>query len=127
MLVRERMSAPAVTVRPDMDYKKALDLMQSQKLHHVPVVDAAGKLVGIVAERDLLLGAMHYMGSRVDVSEIMHKGVVTATPTMNIAEAAKLMIDKSIGGLPVVEGGAVVGIITETDIFKTFVEMTARG
>lgn len=125
MLVRDRMSIHPITIRADVDYKTALKLMQNHALHHVPVLDAAGALVGIVAERDLLLAAMHYLQCTVEVSEVMHHDVVTATPDMPIAKAATLMVRHKIGGLPVIDGPrGVVGIITETDIFRAFVEMS---
>lgn len=123
MLVRNHMSTPAVTVLPDTDYKMALKVMQENALHHLPVVDAGGNLVGIAAERDLLLAAAHYLQSAVEVGDIMHRCVVTATPDMSVAEAALLMVDKRIGGLPVVDHAKqVVGIITETDLFKALVK-----
>jgi len=128
MLVRDRMSAHPVTIRSDADYKAALKMMEEHDLHHIPVLDAGKKLVGIVAERDLLLAAMHHMMSVVEVGEVMHRGVVTATRNMPIAEAAALMVDHRIGGLPVVDGRQrVVGVITETDIFRAFVEMQGAG
>jgi len=118
------MNARPITIRSDADYKAALKLMQDQQLHHVPVLDADKKLVGIVAERDLLLAATHHLQSAVEVGEVMHRGVVTATPAMPIGEAAALMVDHRIGGLPVVDDRqGVVGVITETDIFRAFVEM----
>ena len=122
MLVRNHMSTPAVTVRPDADYKVALKLMQDNALHHLPVVDAGGNLVGIAAERDLLLAAARFLQSEVEVAEIMHRGVVTATPDMSVSDAAALMVGKRIGGLPVLDPGKqVIGIITETDLFKALV------
>lgn len=123
MLVRDRMSSRPVTIRSDADYKNALTLMQEHALHHVPVLDARKKLVGIVAERDLLLAATRHLQSAMEVAEVMHRNVTTATPEMPIAEAASLMVDNRIGGLPVVDGeDHVVGVITETDIFRAFVE-----
>jgi acetoin utilization protein AcuB len=123
MLVRDRMSAHPVTIGHDADYKVALKLMEEHRLHHVPVLDARRKLVGIVAERDLLLAATRHLQSAIEVAEVMHPNVTTATPDMPIAEAASLMVDNRIGGLPVVdENEYVVGVITETDIFKAFVE-----
>jgi acetoin utilization protein AcuB len=117
------MSKPAVTIRSDADYKAALRAMERNSLHHLPVLDAAGKLVGMAAERDLLLAAMRYLQSNVEVGEVMHRGIVTTTPGMSLASAAKLMASERIGGLPVVdEAGALVGIITETDILKAFAE-----
>lgn len=123
MLVRDRMSSSPVTIRSDADYKNALTLMQEHALHHVPVLDARKKLVGIVAERDLLLAATRHLQCAMEVAEVMRRNVMTATPEMPIAEAASLMVDNRIGGLPVVDGeDHVVGVITETDIFRAFVE-----
>jgi len=122
MLVREHMSTPAVTVRTDSDYNTALRLMDENALHHLPVVDGGGALVGIAAERDLLLAATRYLGAAIEVGEVMHRGVVTAAPEMPIAKAADLMVRNRIGGLPVVDGGGqLMGIITEADIFRALV------
>ena len=127
MLVSDRMSKHPVTIRADADYKLALNLMQDHAMHHVPVLDAGDKLVGVLAERDLLLAAMHYLQSVIEVSEIMHRNVVTASPDMPISEAAMLMVNNKIGGLPVLNGNQrVIGIITETDIFKAFVELLSQ-
>ncbi len=128
MLVRDRMSKHPVTIHTDADYKLALKLMQDHAMHHVPVLDAGDKLAGVLAERDLLLAAMHYLQSAIEVSEIMHREVVTTTPDMPISEAAMLMVNNKIGGLPVLDGNQrVVGIITETDIFRAFVELLSQN
>jgi len=117
------MSKPAVTIASDADYKTALKLMQENALHHLPVVDANGNLVGIAAERDLLLAATHYLQSAVEIGDIMHRGVVTVSPEMPVTDAASLMIDRRIGGLPVVDKAeGLIGIITETDIFRALVK-----
>ena len=123
MLVRERMSAPVVTVSRETDYQQALQLMQEKQLRRLPVVDRERRLVGIVAERDLLLAATRYPRAGVDVGEFMATDIVSATPDMDIGAAARLMLEHRVGGLPVLEGGALVGIITESDIFRRFVEM----
>jgi len=128
MLVRNHMTARPVTLQADSDYKSALRLMQDCMIHHLPVVDSAKRLAGIVAERDLLLAAFHYLGSSVEISEVMQCNVVTVKPETPVAEAAQLMIKHTIGGLPVIDRkGHVVGVITETDIFRAFVDMHARG
>ena len=128
MLVRDRMSTHPVTINADADYKTALKLMQDRALHHVPVLDSENRLVGIVAERDLLLAAMHYLQAAIEISEVMHRNVVTATPDMPITEAALLMVNNKIGGLPVMDGNQrVVGVITETDIFRAFVDILREG
>lgn len=125
--VRDLMTTPVVTVKPDSNYMNALRLMQDRKLHHLPVVDATGNLVGILAERDLLVGAMHFMQNPVEVEEVMHRGVVTVKPETPVSEAAKLMVDHGIGGLPVMDEAAhVIGIVTEKDLFRAFVQMLAK-
>jgi len=118
MLVREHMSSPAVTIRTDADYKSALKLMQEKSMHHLPVVNPGGELVGIAAERDLLLAAATFLQAGVEVGDVMHRGAVVATPDMPVVDAAKLMMGNKIGGLPVMDGHKLVGIITETDVFK---------
>jgi acetoin utilization protein AcuB len=122
MQVSDCMSTPPITIGPDSVYHKALELLQAHKLHHLPVVDGYGKLVGIIAERDLLLAASHYVQNPVDVAEVMHRDVITATPDMPMAEAARLMIDHKIGSLPVVDSERrLVGIVTESDVFRAFI------
>ena len=122
MLVRDCMSAHPVTVQDGADYKIDLKLMQDHALHHIPVLDDRQKLVGIVAERDLLLAATHHMQSAVDVGDVMHRGVITTTADTPVDQAAALMVDHRIGGLPVLDAGSrVIGVITESDIFRAFV------
>ena len=123
MIVAQRMSSPAVTVRADVDFQSALALMQERRLRRLPVVDAAGAVTGMVAERDLLVAAMRFLQSRVDVADIMQRDVVTVAPATPIQDAARLMLEHHIGGLPVVDDGRLVGVITETDIFRRFVEL----
>lgn len=125
--IRERMSTPPITVQADSSYQRALRLMDEHRLHHLPVVNRTGLLVGIVTERDLLLAAAHYGTADIEVTEIMHKGALTASPEMTIAQAAQLMLQKRIGGLPVVDAQQqVIGVITETDLLKAFVEMLGQ-
>jgi acetoin utilization protein AcuB len=123
MLVKDRMSAPPVTIGADTSFQQALALMQEHGIRRLPVVDDAGRLIGIVAQRDLLIAALRYLQSRVEVTEVMATRVIVATPDMPLTRVATLMLENKIGGLPVVEGGKVVGIITESDIFRCFVEL----
>ncbi len=128
MRVSERMSAPAITISPELSHHSALRLMQEHSMHHLPVVGADGQLLGIVAERDLLLAVAHYVQNPVEVAEVMKRDVVTVAPEMSLTEAASLMVRNKIGGLPVLgPDGRVVGVITETDIFATFVAMAEAG
>jgi acetoin utilization protein AcuB len=108
--------------------------MRQNQVRRLPVLDKEGRLVGIVSEKDLLYASpspatslsiyeMHYLLTQLRVTELMTADVVTVTPDTPLEEAALIMADNKIGGLPVVEGSALVGIITETDIFKVFLEM----
>jgi len=134
MLVSERMTRRPITVPPDEPITEALALMHQEKIRRLPVVDKRGNLVGIVAEKDLLYASpspattlsvyeMHYLLARVPVREVMTERVITVEEDVVLEEAARIMADNKIGALPVLHAGRLVGIITETDIFKTFVEM----
>lgn len=134
MLVGERMTSPALTIGPEMGVQDALALMRRDHVRRFPVVDSKGNLVGIISEKDLLdatpsdattlsVWEINYLLSKLTVEKIMTKNVITITRDTPLEEAARIMADKKIGGLPVVEGSKVVGIVTETDIFKLFTEI----
>jgi acetoin utilization protein AcuB len=135
MLIRERMTRNPVLCAPDISVTDAFDLMKKSRIRRMPVVDKHGKLVGIVSDQDLQRVSpspattlstyeIPYLLSKVKVSDVMTKQVITVQEDTPIEEAARIMVDNKIGGLPVVnETSAVVGIITETDIFKTFLEL----
>jgi acetoin utilization protein AcuB len=123
MVVSQHMSVPPITIRADADYQSVLALMQEHAVHHVPVLDPDGALVGIVTERDLLLAASRYLQAHVDVGDIMHRDVVTVAPDTPLQQAAALLARHKIGGLPVVAAdGRVVGVITETDLLVALVD-----
>jgi acetoin utilization protein AcuB len=138
MLVQDRMSAPAVTVRSDTPFQEALRLMRERRFRRLPVVDKGGKLLGIVSERDLLhaspspatslsIWEINYLLWQLRVEQIMTTRVVTVQPETPLREAARLLVENRIGGLPVVDSaGQVVGVITETDIFRAFLELLDR-
>jgi acetoin utilization protein AcuB len=134
MLVYERMSRHPITITADVPIDEALKLMQAKKIRRLPVLDKKGKLVGIVAEKDLLYASpspvtslsiyeLHYLVSKIKVADVMTKDVITVGENTPLEEAARIMVDHKIGGLPVLRGGALVGIITETDLFKIFLEL----
>jgi acetoin utilization protein AcuB len=127
MNVRKHMSAPPITISEDTDFKSALGLMQKHRIRRLPVVDEGGVLTGIVAERDLLVAADRYLSSPVDVARIMTCQVVTVGDTTPVVDAAELMMERKIGGLPVVDSSRkLLGIITETDLLKALVAMLRR-
>ena len=134
MLVRERMSRNPYTITADTPVEEALTRMREVHIRRFPVLDKSGKLVGIVSEKDLLYASpspasslsiyeMHYLLSKLMVSQVMTKDVVTVAEDTPVEDAARIMTDRKIGSLPVVREGQLVGIITETDLFKLFLEL----
>jgi len=133
MFVGERMSRPVIAVSPDDPINEVLAMFRNEHIRRAPVMKE-GKLVGIVSERDLLNASpssattlsvweLNYLISKVTIKNVMTKKVITVDADTPIEEAAKIMADKKIGGLPVVSAGKVVGIITETDLFKILLEL----
>ena len=134
MLVVERMSHHPITVTQDVGIEEALKIMRDEKVRRLPVLNRRGLLSGIVSEKDLLLASpspatslsiheMHYLLSKMTVSQVMTKDVITVTEYTLLEEAACIMVDNKIGGLPVMRDDKLVGIITETDLFKIFIEL----
>jgi acetoin utilization protein AcuB len=133
MLVRDKMTRDVITITPDQSLRMAKERLRKHGIRRLPVV-RDGKLVGIVTDRDvrqawaspaasLSTHELLYLFDRVTVEEVMTPHPLTVTPETPLLEAARLLHDRRIGGLPVVEGGAVVGIITETDLLGAFIEM----
>ncbi|MCA9932518.1 MAG: CBS domain-containing protein [Ardenticatenaceae bacterium] len=133
MLVKERMSSPVISVDPNMPIMEALKLMQDKSIRRTPVLEK-GKLLGIVSDKDLLNAApsdattlsvweMNYLLGQVKVKDVMTKNVLTVTEDTPIEEAAYAMVQNKIGGMPVMRNNQVVGLITETDLFKIFLEL----
>jgi acetoin utilization protein AcuB len=133
MLVGDRMSKPVITVPPDMPINEALNMMKKDRIRRAPVVQN-GKLIGIVSDKDLLNASpspatslsvweMNYLLSKITVKDVMTKKVMTVQENTPIEEAARILADNKIGGMPVMRGDKVVGMITETDLFKMFLEL----
>ena len=134
MFVAKRMTPNPTTIESTMTIADASELMRKRNFRRLPVVDN-GRLVGIVTDRDLRTVApspattlsifeLNYLLAKMQVKDIMHKDVITIPVDATIEEAALIMSTRHIGGLVVVgENGSVVGVITETDIFNSFVEI----
>ncbi|MBM3125843.1 MAG: CBS domain-containing protein [Chloroflexi bacterium] len=133
MFVGERMSHPVITLTPETSIHDALALFRKEHIRRAPVMKE-GRLVGIVSEKDLLNASpspvsslsvweMNYLLSKVLVRHVMTKKVKTVEYDTPIEEAARIMADNKFGGLPVMRSGKVVGMITETDLFKVFLEL----
>jgi acetoin utilization protein AcuB len=134
MLVGERMTRNPVTISEDASIDDGLHLMRERRVRRLPVLDHTGRMVGIISDKDLLHAApspatslsvyeLHYLLAKLTIKKVMSSPVITVSPSTPLEEAARIMADKKIGGLPVVENDRLVGIITETDIFKILVEL----
>jgi acetoin utilization protein AcuB len=132
--VREWMREPAVTVRADTPVREAVEIMRTRGLRHLPVMDPRDRLVGIVTDRDLRhlvfdpavqrrLAESLAALDKMPVSQAMTWGVVTVRPTTDLREAARLMRERKIGAVPVVDGDRVVGILTETDVLAALEQL----
>ena len=134
MLVGGRMTRDPIVIHDDTPIDEALKIMRDNKVRRLPILNNKGALVGIVAEKDLLYASpspatslsiheLHYLMAKIKVAEVMTTEVITVTEDTPLEEAARIMADNKIGGLPVVSNGKLVGIITETDLFKIFLEL----
>jgi acetoin utilization protein AcuB len=132
-VVEKWMSRDVVSVQPQETIIDAFELMQSHGIRHLPVIEA-NELKGLVTDRDIRLALIpsplstpedrvFHLGALTRVDEIMSTDLLTVAPTATIEEAAKLMAQYKIGAVPVVTQGNVVGILTETDILRVFIEM----
>jgi len=133
MKVGRRLKGNLVTVSPQDNLEIAFQLMVTNKIRHLPVVEE-DRLVGIISDRDLKSALIHahnglpvhdffMIPPKVPVSQVMTRDPIHITPDTDIEEAARMMYKQKIGSLPVVEDGSVVGIITESDILAIFIEI----
>ena len=134
MLVGERMTRNPVTIEETASIDDGLHLMRERKVRRLPVLDASGKMVGIVSDKDLLHAApspatslsvheLHYLLAKLTIKQVMSSPVISVSSDTPLEEAARVMADNKIGGLPVLDGEQLVGIITETDVFKILAEL----
>lgn len=134
MLVRDRMTLNPVTTTPEVSVTDALRLMSEKKIRRLPVLDDQGHLVGIVSDRDLLLASpspatslaiweIHELLAKLTVGKMMTREVITVPEDTPLEEAARIMADSRIGGLPVMRGSDLVGIISESDLFKVLLQL----
>ena len=132
MDVKELMTAPAITAPPTMPVLEARQLMVDKRIRHLLVTDGP-KLLGIVTDRDIRLNLpspatslsvweINYLLARMTVESAMTRSVIMVDPRRDARGAAQLMLYHKIGALPVVDGAALVGIITETDLLRAFVK-----
>ena len=139
MTVQEIMRTPVISIAPEAGLDRALVMMRTQRIRHLPVVQD-GKLVGIVTDRDLRISMVEkdgpqaapkglYLPALTKIKTIMVEDVKTVTPFDTVGDAANLMSKHKIGCLPVVEGANkhIVGIVTETDMLRVLAQLLTEG
>ncbi len=137
MFVRNYMTRSPITISPDATFPEAMSLLRKHKFRRLPVIDK-GALVGIVVEKDLLTNQpspattlsvyeMYGLLERLHVRQMMSSPVITVGGDCPLEEAARIMVANKISSLVVMDGKQLVGIITETDIFKALVEVLGGG
>ncbi len=135
MLIKDWMTTDPITVGPDTSVMKASQLMKENNVRRLPVLDDSGKLVGIVSDRDLKEASpskattldvheLYYLLSELKVKDIMSRKVVTVPPNATVEKAAVIMLEHKITGLPVLEGGKLVGILSQGDVFRVLTSIT---
>jgi acetoin utilization protein AcuB len=128
------MTRNPITIPPETGVSAALRLMREKKVRRFPVLDRHGALVGIVSDKDLLhvapspattlaIWEIPELLAKVTVEKVMAREVITVSEETPLEEAARIMADNRIGGLPVMRGETVAGIITETDLFKALLQL----
>lgn len=132
MLVRSRMTAHVYTASPATTIAEALTVTRRHRIRHLPVLEG-DKLVGLVTDRDLRLAMppiwaeqreeLHAILHNKQVGEVMVSPIITTTPDTPIEDAARRLYEHRIGCLPVLEGDRLVGILTETDVLRSFTEL----
>ncbi len=129
MQVRDVMTRAPFTVLPQTSVVDARAEMSRRRIRHLLVTEADGLLMGIITDRDIRLSLpspatslsvweVNYLLARLTVQEVMSKAVITIDPDRDVRQAARIMIDHTIGGLPVLEGRTLVGIVTDTDLLR---------
>jgi len=134
MLVKDQMTPDPICGHPTTPVAEAQTLMQENKIRHLPILNEDKKLVGLITQRSLMQAVpddlsqfspfvVNYVLAKIQAQNVMVRDVVTIDPDTTIEEAARIMADKKIGCLPVMEGDQLVGIISDSDLFDTMVEL----
>jgi CBS domain-containing protein len=138
-LVRDWMSHPVRTLGRNDKLSLADDLMRMERIRHLPVLDDDGEeVVGVVSQRDLFRSALaralgygetaqRKLLDMLLVKEIMTRDPVTVAPETPVADAARIMLERKIGCLVVLEAGRLVGVLTESDFVRAFAERAATS
>lgn len=122
MLVSQIMSKDIVVISPDKRVGQALNLMQKHNIRHLPVMENT-RMVGWITSRDLREILLASMLEKITVGDVMIKNPISVSPDTHVEEAARLLLEHKIGGMPVMEGERLAGIITMLDLISAFLTM----
>jgi acetoin utilization protein AcuB len=128
------MTRNPITITPDKSVSDANELMRREHIHSLPVLDKDGELVGIATDSDIRKASptnattldryeINYLLAKVKVNKVMEKHVITVDEEEVVEEAARIMVDRHISCLPVMRDSLVVGIVTQTDLFKVLIDL----
>lgn len=123
MKIQSFMVSKPITIQEETSIQDAIVLMKENRIRHLPVVDRKKKLTGWVTLSDLKQGLMPSMLGDVSLADLVNRNPLTVSPDDDIEVAAKLVYKHKISGMPVVKDGELVGVITETDLFRAFIDM----
>jgi acetoin utilization protein AcuB len=134
MLVKDRMTSDPFCGHPEMAVTEAQELMREKRIRHLPIVDDKGMLVGLITQRSLVRALpsdvsnfsrfeVSYVLAKIKVRDVMATNVITVDQNTAVEEAARVMADKRIGCLPVMQEDRMVGIITDNDLFTIMVDL----
>ncbi|MGA2405058.1 MAG: CBS domain-containing protein, partial [Syntrophobacteraceae bacterium] len=121
MIVRHWMTTDLVTSRKEASIQEAMALMKQKSIRHLPVVDQEMKLLGWITDADLRGVLIASMLEELTLEDVMIRKPFTVHPEMQIEDAARILLEKRVGGLPIVKDGTLVGIITVADILSAFI------
>lgn len=123
MKIKSLMIPDPITIKKNASIKDAIEIMKTNSIRHLPVVDDENKLEGFVTLADLKVGLIPSMVAGLTLADLMIKEPVTVDPNNDIEIAAQLIYKYKISGIPVVRKGKLVGIITESDLLRAFIDM----
>ncbi len=135
MLVKDWMTTDPITVNPDTSVMKASQVMKENNVRRLPVINDKGQVVGIVTDRDLKEASpskattldvheLYYLLSELKVKDIMSRKVITITAEETVEKAAVIMLEHKVTGLPVVDNGRLLGILSQGDVFRVLTSIT---
>jgi acetoin utilization protein AcuB len=123
MKIKDLMIPDPITITKKATIQEAIGVMKTNSIRHLPVVTRGKRFVGLVTLADLKQGLIPSMVAGVTLTDLMIKDTISVSPDSDIETAARLIYEHKISGMPVLKKGTLVGIITETDMLRAFIDM----